>query len=109
MEKNKETEVSNTNAGIYVHKFKTPFEFEGVIYETLTFKFNELKGEDMIDIENEMAANNEYAIAPELSTSFLCRMCAKAGHIGSDVLAALPILEFSKIRGAGKRFLLNMD
>lgn len=108
----KETEVANAtvesaNVGVYVHKFKKPFEYEGNKYTSITFRFDELKGKDMIAIENEMTAQNEIVFAPEISASFLCRMAAKAGGIGSDVIEAMPIGDFSKIKNAARNFLLS--
>jgi len=108
----KETEVTNaamesTNEGVYVHNFKKPFKYEGNTYTSITFRFNELQGKDMIAIENEMTAQNEIVFAPEISASFLCRMAAKAGGIGSDVIEAMPIGDFSKIKNAARNFLIS--
>jgi len=95
------------NKGTYVHKFKTPYEFEGKKYETLNFYFDGLTGKDMIAVETEMTGQGEYALAPEISTGFLCRLAARAAKVGSDVIENLPIAEFSKIKNAARDFLLN--
>ncbi len=104
-----ETYKENKQAaeGAYVHTFKKPFEFEGKKYETLTFYWNKLTGRDMIAIENEMQTMNEYALAPEISAGFLCRMAARAGGIGSDALESMPIGDFSKIKNAARDFLIS--
>lgn len=108
----KGTEVTNVvaepeNEGVYVHNFKKPFKYEGNTYTSITFRFNELQGKDMIAIENEMTAQNEIVFAPEISAGFLCRMAAKAGGIGSDVIEAMPISDFSKIKNAARNFLIS--
>ena len=93
--------------GAYVHKFSRPFEYEGKKFENLTFNFNELTGKDMIAIEAEMQAMGEYALAPEISRGFQCRMAAKAAKIGTDVLESMPLPEFNKITNASRDFLIS--
>ena len=95
------------DVGVYTHTFKKPFEHEGRTYEELTFDFGRLKGRDMVAIENEMQSMSEYALAPEISTSFQSKMAARAAGIGSDVLEAMPLKDFNKITGAARRFLLD--
>lgn len=93
--------------GVYVHKFKKPFEYEGKKFDTLNFYFDRLTGKDMISIESEMQAMGEYALAPEISRGFQCRMAAKAGGIGADALEAMPIPDFNKITNAARDFLIS--
>ncbi len=99
--------AENADVGVYTHTFKKPFEYEGKTYEELTFNFGKLKGRDMVAIENEMQGLSEYALAPEISTSFQSKMAAGAAGIGSDVLEAMPLKDFNKITGAARRFLLD--
>ncbi|MCF8018318.1 MAG: phage tail assembly protein [Vallitaleaceae bacterium] len=93
--------------GVYVHKFNKPFECEGKKFETLNFYFNKLTGRDMIAIEAEMQAMGEYALAPEISRGFQCRMAAKAANIGTDVLEGMPLPEFNKITNAARDYLIS--
>ena len=99
--------AESADVGVYTHVFKKPFEYEGRTYEELTFDFEHLKGRDMVAIENEMQGMSEYALAPEISTSFQSKMAARAAGIGSDVLEAMPLKDFNKITGAARRFLLD--
>jgi len=103
----KTQEASVQQKGTYVHKFRTPFEYEGKKYETLNFYFDKLKGKDVISIETEMQAMNEYVLAPEISSSFLCKMAAKAAGVGSDVIENMPMGEFSKIKNVARNFLIS--
>lgn len=93
--------------GVYTHTFERPFEYEGKTYTELTFNFERLTGRDMVSIDAEMQAKNEYAIAAEISRSFQAKMAAKAAGIGSDVIEAMPIREFNKITNAARSFLLD--
>lgn len=95
------------DVGVYTHKFKKPFEYAGVTYEELKFDFERLTGRDMVSIETEMQSRNEYALAPEISRNFQSKMAAKAAKIGSDVLDAMPLVDFNKITNAARDFLLN--
>jgi hypothetical protein len=100
-------DVRQEAKGIYVHAFKKTFEYEGKTYEALTFYWDRLTGRDMIAIENEMLTMNEYALAPEISSSFLCRLAARAAGIGSDVLESMPISDFGRIKNAARDFLIS--
>jgi hypothetical protein len=95
------------NAGVYVHKFKKTFEYEGQKFTTINFYFERLTGKDVISIENEMQANNEFALDPLLSRNFQGKMASRAGGIAADVLEAMPLQEFNKITNAARNFLID--
>lgn len=102
------TESDTDTDGLnYTHVFKKPFEFEGKTYDKLTFDFEGLLGSDMIAVENEMAAVGEYVLSPEISTSFLSKMAAKAAGVGSDLIEHLPIRDFGKIKNKSRDFLVT--
>lgn len=102
--RNKNAETHGLN---YTHVFKNPFEFEGKTYDKLTFNFEGLLGSDMIAVENEMAAVGEYVLSPEISTSFLSKMAARAAGVGSDLIEHLPIRDFGKIKNKSRDFLVT--
>lgn len=98
---------SDTPEGAYVHEFTKPYTFEEKTYTKLVFDFEKLIGDDLVAIENEMAAVGEYALSPEISTSFLYRLAAKAAGVGSDVIAHMPIRDFGKIKNKSRGFLIS--
>lgn len=98
---------SDTPEGAYVHEFTKPYTFEEKTYTKLVFDFEKLIGDDLVAIENEMAAVGEYALSPEISTSFLYRLAAKAAGVGSDVIAHMPIRDFGKIKNKSRDFLVS--
>lgn len=98
---------SDTPEGAYVHEFTKPYTFEDKTYTRLVFDFEKLIGDDLVVIENEMAAVGEYALSPEISTSFLYRLAAKAAGVGSDVIAHMPIRDFGKIKNKSRDFLIS--
>lgn len=98
---------SDTPEGAYVHEFTKPFTFEDKTYTRLIFDFEKLIGDDLVAIENEMAAVGEYALSPEISTSFLYRLAAKAAGVGSDVIAHMSIRDFGKIKNKSRDFLIS--
>jgi hypothetical protein len=105
--KNANTGDGGGNAGVYVHKFKKPFEYEDKKYTTLNFYFERLTGKDLVAIENEMQANNEYALDPLLSRNLQGKLSARAAGIAGDVLEAMPLPEFNKIVNAARNFLID--
>lgn len=107
-EENKENVTeSDTIKKPYIHEFKKPFEYAGQKYEKMVFDFEKLIGTDMIAIEDEMAAVGQYALSPEISTSFLSKMAARAAGVGSDVIEHLPLRDFGKIKNESRNFLIS--
>lgn len=102
-DKNANTGASDT----YIHKFKKTFEYEGNKYTSINFYFGKLTGHDMLKIESEMQASNEYAVDPILSRNYLCKMASRAGGIGSDALEAMPARDFNQITNAARNFLID--
>lgn len=98
---------SDTPQGAYVHKFQKPYTYEDKTYTELVFDFEKLIGNDLVAIENEMAAVGEFALSPEISTSFLYRLAARAAGVGSDVISSLPIRDFDKIKNKSRDFLVS--
>ena len=98
---------SDTPQGAYVHKFQKPYTYEDKTYTELVFDFEKLIGDDLVAIENEMAAVGEFALSPEISTSFLYRLAARAAGVGSDVISSLPIRDFGKIKNKSRDFFVS--
>lgn len=93
--------------GAFVLTLDKPYTYEDKTYEKFVFDFEGLTGSDLVDIETEMTAVGEFALSPEISTSFMCRMAAKAAKVGSDVLLHLPIREFAKVKNKAQNFLIG--
>lgn len=109
------------NASAYVHKLKKPFTFEGCIIEELSFDFDRLTGNDSLAIEDELQSMNKPVIVPTFSGQYLIRMAARActttlttpdgrtRRIGADVIQALPIGDYNRIRSKARTFLLASE
>lgn len=93
--------------GAYVLTLAKPYTYEDKTYKKFVFDFERLIGEDLVDIETEMTAVGEFALSPEISTSFLYRLAAKAANVGSDVILHLPIREFGKVKNKAQSFLVS--
>lgn len=98
---------SDTPNGAYVYEFTKPYTYEDKTYTKMVFDFERLLGDDLVAIENEMAAVGEYALSPEISTSFLYRLAARAAGVASDVIVHLPIRDFGKIKNKSRDFLIS--
>ena len=90
-----------------IYNLSKPFEWEGKTYTKLNLDFERLTGVDMIAIENEMAAVGEYALSPEISTSYLSKLAARAAGVGNDVIEHMPIRDFAKVKNRSRDFLLS--
>ena len=86
----------------YTHTFKKPREIEG----KLTFYFDNLTGEDIEAVEQELADQNKYALSPEISSAFQCILAAKAAGVASDEIRRLPVGDYMKIKNKARDFLI---
>ena len=108
-----EFSVAEQEAAVSTHTFTyifpAPFDYESKTYDSLTFDWDKLTGNDALSIESELQALGKAVIVPEFSGEYLIRMAARActEKVGSDVLRAAPIGAYNKIRGAARAFLLK--
>lgn len=95
----------------YTHRFRTPFSYEGKTYDELCFDFGKLTGKDGLAIENEIQAMGRPVIIPSWSGEYLLRMAARActTRIGFDVLKAMPLSDYNRIRSAARNFLTSAE
>lgn len=94
--------------GNYTHTFKAPVEIAGKKHETITFYYDELNGEDVIAIEDELQDRGKYVLTPEVSTEFQTMLAARAAGVGADEIRRLPLVEFLKIKNKARDFLMNV-
>lgn len=103
--------VKEETPAAYTLKFKKPFEYDGQSYTELTFNWDALTGEDSLAIEAELQAMGKFIVSPTFSGEYLVRMAAKActTTVGQDLLRALPISDYNRIRSAARSFLLSTE
>lgn len=99
--------AASTSVTVYTHTFATPYTHGEKTYEKLTFDFGKLTGGDCLAIEAELQMTGKPLVAPEFSGEFLVRMAAKAAGIGADVLMAMPLADYNRIRSKARSFLLK--
>ncbi len=101
----------NHGKNSYTHVFKEPFAYEGRTFETLTFDWGRLTGRDGLAIERELQTLGIAVMVPAFSGEYLIRMAAKASAegISSDMMEALPLQDYNRIRSAGRSFLLKAE
>ena len=95
----------------YTHKLQKPLDYEGKHYESLTFDWGKLTGNDSLAIEAELTALNQPVIIPSMSAGYLIRMACRActEPIGVDVIGAMSIRDYNTIRTKARNFLLRSD
>ena len=93
----------------FTHKFKKPFLYDGKEYESLTFDFESLSGNDTLQIERELAKQGRTVIVPEFNGDYLAAMACRACEedVGVDAFSLMSLRDFNAIRGAARSFLLN--
>ena len=93
----------------YTHKLQKPLDYEGKHYESLTFDWGKLTGNDSLAIEAELTALNQPVIIPSMSAGYLIRMACRActEPIGVDVIGAMSIRDYNTIRTKARNFLLR--
>ena len=99
--------VVENSRDVYTHKFKAPFSYEGKTYEELCFDFGRLTGRDGAAIDIEIQISGRPVIVHSLCGEYLMRMAARActTRIGFDVLKAIPLSDYNRIRSAARNFL----
>lgn len=92
-------------------RLSRPADYEGKTYTDLTFDFDRLTGEDSLSIEAELQAQGKFVVSPTFSGEYLVRMAARACTvcIGQDMIRALPISDYNRIRSAARSFLLRSE
>ncbi|MBE6901398.1 MAG: phage tail assembly protein [Ruminococcaceae bacterium] len=96
------------DGGVYIHKLKKPFTWEGTTYEELTFDFDSLTGKDMELVELEMSREHFIAYAPDSSSTYMFRLAARAAKVHYSVIENLPLVEANTIRLKMKYFFLKL-
>lgn len=116
-----EAKEPQADVSTYTHKFKKPVTIEGYTFEELTFDFGTLTGADSLAIEDELQALNKPVIVPTFSGQYLTRVAARActtmlttpdgksRRVGADVIMALPISDYNRIRSKARSFLLASE
>ena len=98
---NKKKDKEEDGSLNYTHTFK-----KGKKYTKLTFYFDDLTGEDIEAVEQELADQNKYALSPEISSAFQCILAAKAAGVASDEIRRLPVGDYMKIKNKARDFLI---
>lgn len=89
----------------YTHTFSKQVELGGKKYEKLTFYFENLTGEDIEKVEQELEQQNIYVIAPEVSSKFQAAIAARAAGVPVDDISRLPARDYLKIKNTARNFL----
>ncbi len=105
-----EQEAPESSTAVTV-QLSRPVTYEGTVYSELSFDWDKLTGEDSLSIENELQTQGRLVVAPTFSGEYLVRMAARActAKIGQDLIRALPISDYNRIRSAARSFLLRSE
>lgn len=90
----------------YTHTFTEPVEILGKKYTSLTFYFENLTGDDVELVEQELQQRNIVVLSAEVCSPFQIGIAARAAGMPSDELSRLPLREYMKIKNAARNFLV---
>ncbi|GHV18187.1 hypothetical protein FACS18949_13580 [Clostridia bacterium] len=90
-------------------KMSKPFSWEDKPIEDIRLDLDSLTGDDILSIENELAAQGKYIPILEISTEFIVEFAARASGIDSAALLTLHAKDFTVVRNAVRNFLLGTD
>ncbi len=102
--------------GSYTHTFKTPFQWKGRTFESLTFDWAVLKGKDHLEIEQELLAKGRTLVSPAFTGDFLAGMAARACTerdengkrvIDGQAVVEMDMADFQAITRKARGFLLR--
>lgn len=105
-----------TDPGIYTHRLKKPFTFDGKTVEEMHFDFDSLTGADTLAISAEMNRRFKNLVLPHLSWEFMTLMAVRACTdrdekgirlVNEKLLQALPMRDYNTIVGKVRDFLLT--
>ena len=86
-------------------KLSKPMSWAGEEYTEIVMKFDELTGEDMEALDDELQQQGTFVVAPTASRIYLRHFAARAARVPSDMIRKLPAKEYNRITTAARNFL----
>lgn len=104
----KKEETKEMEIGVYIHQLSKPVKIGEEEFTSLEFRFNQLTGDDIEAIEEELQDQNRYVLSPEISSAFQTILAAKAAGIPSFIIRDLPVIDYMKIKNKARDFLAGV-
>ena len=117
-EKAAEKARQEPDAGSYTHTLKEPYRWKEHTFETLTFDWTSLTGQDHLEIENELTMKGRMLVSPSFSGDFLAGMAARSCTerdekgkrlIDTQAILKMPMRDFQTITRKARGFLLRAE
>jgi len=95
----------------FEHTLRKPLMYNNQEYKTLHFNFENLSGEDSLNVEAELEAQGIMVMVPTFSGQYLIRVAAKAclEHIGVDGFKKISIKDYNRIRSRTRNFFISSE
>lgn len=107
-EANTEDTVPTIEDNGITYKLTQPFTWEGKTYTHLDLDFGSLRGKDMEQIEEEIISSGEsLQMIPEMTSSYLFKVAAKAAGVHHSVIENLPFTDALKVKIKARNFILR--
>lgn len=87
-------------------KLKETIKYEDKEYKELNFKFEDLCGKDIIDIETEiLMTTNMPVLVNDIDSRFIAHAAAKAANVDIGIIENLKYCDFKEVKRAALNFL----
>lgn len=87
------------------YKFKSPYEFEDVIYTELDYDLESLTGQDMSDAKRQWATAGNFSPLPTMDMDFCVYVLAKITSKPIEFFTGMPARDFCGITQTVSNFL----
>lgn len=88
------------------YTFKTPFEFEGKEYKSLTFNLEDLKGSDIAAAKKQFTAAGNFSALPSADSEFCALILARLTKLPVEFFNDLPAKDYCALTQSVSNFLL---
>lgn len=104
------TEEQIEESSEHIYTFRTPLEYNGKSYESVTYDLEKLTGQDSMDVEAELLRLKKgIVIEGYLNTDYIIRIFCKAckEKIGADAFSRMSLKDFNRIKALTRNFLIE--
>lgn len=90
-------------------KLSKPYTFEDVTYEEFEYDLENLTGEDLESVEQQMTTDGKFAPVPAVNQAYCARMGALAAKQPPEFITKLPAKDYTRFTQEVSNFLLKED
>lgn len=90
-------------------KLSKPYTFENETYEEFEYDLENLNGEDLESVEQQMTQDGKFAPVPSVNQAYCARLGALAAKQPPEFITKLPAKDYAKFTQEVSNFLLKEE